>query len=279
MRIDLHTHSNCSDGTETPAELVGAASRAGLDVVALTDHDATYGWDEAAEAAVRDGVALVRGAEISARSRAVSVHVLAYLYDPADPGMLAIGERMASERSGRAAKLVERLSADYDVSWEDIEAHSAERTMFGRPHIADALVRAGYVQDRAEAFATLLATNSPYYVPHYAPDPVAVVQAIRGAGGVPVFAHPGADVRGRIVPDAVIEEMADAGLLGLEVFHRDHSAEQETRLEDLAHTLGLFVTGSSDYHGAGKPNRLGENTTAPHVLEQIEELGLLDVIR
>ena len=158
-------------------------------------------------------------------------------------------------------------------------AQTVEGTTIGRPHIADALVAAGLSPDRSAAFATILATDTPYYVPHYAPDAVAAVRGIRAAGGVPVFAHPGADGRGRVVSDAVIEEMTAAGLAGLEVFHRDHDERQRARLEDLARTLGLFVTGSSDYHGAGKPNRLGENTTARTVLEQIEELGQLDVIR
>ncbi|GLY56454.1 metal-dependent phosphoesterase [Cellulosimicrobium cellulans] len=279
VRIDLHTHSTASDGTDAPGEVVEAAAAAGLDVVALTDHDTTAGWAQATDAALAHGVALVRGAEISARSGGISVHVLSYLHDPAHAALLAELDRTRDARTSRARRMVDLIAEDYPITWEDVLAQTVAGTTIGRPHIADALVAAGLAPDRSAAFATILATDTPYYVPHYAPDAVVAVRGIRAAGGVPVFAHPGADGRGRVVADAVIEEMAEAGLAGLEVFHRDHDERQRARLEDLARTLGLFVTGSSDYHGAGKPNRLGENTTAPTVLEQIEELGQLDVIR
>ncbi|OLT48354.1 PHP domain-containing protein [Cellulosimicrobium sp. CUA-896] len=279
MRIDLHTHSTASDGTDEPGEVVEAAAAAGLDVLALTDHDTTAGWAQATDAALRTGVALVRGAEISARSGGISVHVLSYLHDPAHAALLDELERTRDARTDRARRMVELLGEDYPITWEDVLAQTAEGTTIGRPHIADALVAAGHATDRSAAFATILAPGTPYYVPHHAPGAAAAVRGVRAAGGVPVFAHPGADRRGRVVGDAVIEEMAEAGLAGLEVHHRDHDERQRARLDDMARTLGLFVTGSSDYHGAGKPNRLGENTTAPTVLEQIEELGQLDVIR
>ncbi|MCB7136637.1 PHP domain-containing protein [Cellulosimicrobium marinum] len=279
MRIDLHTHSTASDGTDAPGAVVEAAAAAGLDVVALTDHDTTAGWAQATDAALRTGVALVRGAEISARSGGISVHVLSYLHDPAHVALLDELERTREARTSRARRMVDLVGEDYAITWEDVLAQTAEGTTIGRPHIADALVAAGHVTDRSAAFATILAPGTPYYVPHYAPGAVDAVRGVRAAGGVPVFAHPGADGRGRVVADVVIEEMAAAGLAGLEVHHRDHDERQRTRLDGMARTLGLFVTGSSDYHGAGKPNRLGENTTAPTVLEQIEELGLLDVIR
>jgi 3',5'-nucleoside bisphosphate phosphatase len=279
VRIDLHTHSTASDGTDEPGEVVEGAAAAGLDVLALPDHDTTAGWAQATDAALRTGVALVRGAEISARSGGISVHVLSYLHDPAHAALLDELERTRDARTDRARRMVELLGEDYPITWEDVLAQTAEGTTIGRPHIADALVAAGHVTDRSAAFATILAPGTPYYVPHHAPGAATAVRGVRAAGGVPVFAHPGADRRGRVVADAVIEEMAAAGLAGLEVHHRDHDEHQRARLDDMARTLGLFVTGSSDYHGAGKPNRLGENTTAPTVLEQIEELGQLDVIR
>ena len=278
-RIDLHTHSRASDGTDSPRGVLEAAAGAGLDVVALTDHDTTAGWAEAADAVASTGVALVRGTEISTRAGGISVHLLSYLHDPAHAALLAELDRTRDARTSRARRMVDLIAEDYPITWDDVLAQTVEGTTIGRPHIADALVAAGLSPDRSAAFATILATDTPYYVPHYAPDAVAAVRGIRAAGGVPVFAHPGADGRGRVVSDAVIEEMTAAGLAGLEVFHRDHDERQRARLEDLARTLGLFVTGSSDYHGAGKPNRLGENTTAPTVLEQIEEQGQLDVIR
>nr|WP_194719900.1 PHP domain-containing protein [Cellulosimicrobium arenosum] len=279
VRIDLHTHSTVSDGTQEPGEVVRAAAAAGLDVVALTDHDTTAGWARAADAALRHRVALVRGAEISARAGGVSVHVLSYLHDPAHVPLLDELDRTRDARTTRARRMVELVGQDFPVTWEDVLAQTAEGTTIGRPHIADALVAAGVVADRSAAFATVLAAGTAYYVPHYAPDAATAVALVRAAGGVPVLAHPGARMRGRVVGDEVIEEMAGAGLAGLEVFHRDHDAQQRERLQGLAQDLGLFVTGSSDYHGAGKPNRLGENTTAPAVLEQIVDLGRLDVIR
>ncbi|GIJ00369.1 metal-dependent phosphoesterase [Sediminihabitans luteus] len=279
MNIDLHTHSSASDGTDAPGTVVADAAAAGLDVVALTDHDTTAGWDEAARAAQRVGVALVRGTEVSARAGGVSVHVLSYLQDPTHPVLLGELAQARESRRSRARRMVELVAQDYPITWDDLLAQTVEGTTIGRPHIADALVAAGHVSDRSAAFATILRAGSPYYVAHYAPDAVAAVRAVVAAGGVPVFAHPGATVRGRVVDDATIEAMVEAGLAGLEADHRDHTPEQRDRLRDTARALGLFVTGSSDYHGAGKPNRLGENTTDRAVLEEIEARGFTDVVR
>jgi len=277
--IDLHTHSNASDGTDAPAGVLAAAARAGLGVVALTDHDTTAGWAEAARAVATTGVAVVLGTEVSARARGVSVHLLSYLHDPAEPALVAELERIRTARLDRARVMVERLGEDYDLTWEDVVAQTTPETTVGRPHIADALVARGLAADRTAAFASMLVPRSRYYVPHYAPEALDAVVAVRAAGGVPFFAHPGADGRGRVVPDATIEAMAAAGLAGLEVHHRDHSAEQVARLTVLAARLGLLITGSSDYHGDGKPNRIGENVTDPAVLAAIEEQGTTAVVR
>jgi hypothetical protein len=279
VRIDLHTHSTASDGTERPAELVAAAVRAGLDVVALTDHDTTSGWDEAERAAVEHGIALVRGTEVSTRAHGVSVHLLSYLHDPTHPALARELEQTRHARDGRARAIVDLLGADHPIRWEDVLEHVQLGTVVGRPHIANALVRLGVVADRDEAFAALLRSDGKYHVPHYAPSTAAAVRAVRAAGGVPVLAHPGADGRGRIVPDAVFDELAAAGLAGIEVHHRDHTPEQRERLQAIADRLGLLVTGSSDYHGAGKTNSLGENTTTPAVLAVIEKEGVLPVVR
>ncbi len=279
MRIDLHTHSTASDGTERPSDVIAAATRAGLDVVALTDHDTTAGWDEATTAAQQHGIALVRGAEISARSHGTSVHLLSYLHDPAHPDLLAEIGQTRSARLSRAQQMVGLLAEDYPVTWEHVVAQSGPDTVVGRPHIADALVALGVVPSRDAAFADLLTADSRYYVPHHAPDAVVAVRAIRAAGGVPVFAHPGATGRGRIVPDEVFDELAEAGLAGMEIGHRDHSTEQAVRLLGIAARLGMLVTGSSDYHGAGKLNRLGEHLTPAAVLDAIEEQGHVEVVR
>ncbi len=279
MLIDLHAHSTASDGTDAPAGVVAAAARAGLDVVALTDHDTTAGWAEAAAEAARTGIAVVLGSEISARWQGISVHLLSYLQDPDHPALIAEIERTRTARLSRARTMVDLLSADFDLTWDDVMAHTGADATVGRPHIADALVTAGVVPDRSAAFATMLVPSSRYYVPHYAPDARDAVAAIRSAGGVPVFAHPGADQRGRTVPDAAVTALVDAGLAGLEVHHRDHSPAQTARLSALAARLGLLVTGSSDYHGDGKPNVLGEHTTDPDALEQIEAEGTTPVVR
>lgn len=279
MRIDLHTHSTASDGTQPPAGVVAAAAAAGLDVVALTDHDTTAGWAPAAEAARAYGIVLVPGTEVSALSRGVSVHLLSYLQDPADPALADVIARTRDARLHRGQAIVDRLGKDLPITWDDVLAQQQPGTVVGRPHIADALVARGIVADRTAAFADLLSARGRYYVPYYAPEAGEAVAAIRASGGVPVFAHPGADGRGRIVPDSVIVELAEAGLAGLEVHHRDHTPAQRVRLTALADRLGLLVTGSSDYHGAGKPNQLGENTTAPDVLAAIEGQGRTAVVR
>lgn len=266
MLIDPHTHSRHSDGTMTPSELVAAARGAGLDVVGLTDHDSTAGWAEAAAAAAGAGLGFLPGVEISCARDGISIHLLGYLLDPADPGLVAEFDHTRDSRDGRARRMVEKLAPDTGLTWPEVVAHTPPGATIGRPHIADALVARGVVPDRSAAFADLLRTGGRYHVSHYAPDPVRAVELVRAAGGTAVMAHPFAASRGRVVAESVIEEMADAGLTGLEVDHRDHSAQQREKAAALADRLGLVRTGSSDFHGAGKPNRLGENTTSPEAL-------------
>ncbi|CAL8971197.1 3',5'-nucleoside bisphosphate phosphatase [Cellulomonas sp. T2.31MG-18] len=280
VRIDLHTHSSASDGTGSPSQVVRDARAAGLDVVGLTDHDTTTGWAEAAHEAERAGVALVRGTEVSAIAGGVSVHLLSYLQDPTAPALADVLARTRDSREHRAERMVARLAAGgVPVTWADVLLQAKDAVAVGRPHIADALVELGIVPDRSTAFVDLLSARGPYYVGYAAPTAVDAVRAVVAAGGVPVFAHPGADGRGRVVADDVIEELAEAGLVALEVDHRDHSPAQRDRLRALANRLGLLVTGSSDYHGAGKPNVLGENLTDPAVLAAIEERGSMPVVR
>ena len=274
MRIDLHAHSSVSDGTDSPAGLVAAAHVAGLEAVAITDHDSTGGWAEAMEAARALGVVLVPGMEVSCRTpEGISVHVLSYLHDPTHPGLLEEITKAKDARLSRAEHMVSLLAEDYPLSWDDVTHHLAPGATVGRPHIADALVAAGIVGDRSEAFATILSSRSRYFVQHYAPEPALAVELVRAAGGVPVFAHPVAEARGRTVGEGTYHEMIDAGLAGLEVYHRDNPEARRPFLLRLARQYGLFVTGSSDYHGLGKVNRLGENTTALEVLEEIERQG------
>jgi predicted metal-dependent phosphoesterase TrpH len=267
--IDLHTHSTVSDGTQPPAEVVASAAGAGIDVLALTDHDSTAGWGEASEAAQRLGLTFVPGMEVSCSRDGISIHLLSYLHDPRDPRLAATVEAARDSREQRAERMVELLAQDVDITWESVLEHVEPGATIGRPHIADALVARGVVADRTDAFSRLLGADGPYYVRHYAPDPVEAVGLVLGAGGVPVMAHPAASSRGRVVDDAVIEELVDAGLAGLEVDHRDHTPAERAHLHGLAQRWGLLETGSSDYHGDGKPNRLGECTTAPDVFDAI----------
>ncbi|GAA1488464.1 PHP domain-containing protein [Brachybacterium sacelli] len=270
-RIDLHTHSSWSDGTCGVDELLRRAARAQLDVLALTDHDTVAGWAELPRAVAASGVAAVPGIEVSAEHENLSVHVLALLVDPDEDTELA--EEMARARSSRierARSMVELISRDHPISWEDVRAQAAgDSTVIGRPHIADALVARGAIPDRSAAFQEILSPSGPYYVPYYAPSPVRAVRAIRAAGGVAVVAHPGSVTRDADLPVDLLEEMVEAGLAGIEVGHREHDEAERTRLREFATTHDLLITGGSDYHGAGKPNRLGENLTQPDVLAAI----------
>lgn len=269
MRIDLHTHSSASDGTERPADLVRAAAAAGLDVVALTDHDTIQGWSEASEA-LPSGVRLVRGAEISSVYDGISLHLLAYLFDPSHAELAAEMSMALDDRVPRAKAIVAKLAdAGYPVTWELVLDQLHDGATVGRPHIADTLVAAGVVADRNEAFTTLLHDDGPFFVGHYYVDALRAVELVRAAGGVPVFAHPAAATRGTTVGDDAIRALAAAGLAGLEVDHRDNAPADRERLRALAGELGLLVTGASDYHGSGKDNRLGEHTTDPAVLEEL----------
>jgi len=269
--IDLHTHSSVSDGTETPSELVHAAAAAGLGTVAVTDHDSTAGWSEARRAGAEAGITVIPGMELSTRVEFASVHMLGYLFDADDPALVAETERIRAGRLRRAEEMVGRIAEDYDITWADVMAQATDGATVGRPHIADALVARGLASDRSAAFAGILHWRAGYYLPHYAPDPLTGVRLIRGAGGVPVLAHPGTGGRGRVIPEERLRRLVDEGLFGLEIDHRENTADGKLRLRELARRYGLAVTGSSDYHGAGKPNRLAENTTAPDVLDRIIE--------
>ncbi len=274
MRIDLHTHSNVSDGTEDPDVLIASAAAAGLDAVALTDHDSTAGWDRARAAAAVHGIGFIPGMEVSCRTdTGISVHVLSYLHDPLHAGLCEEIAKSRTARLTRARRMVELMSEDFPISWDLVQEHVTEGATVGRPHIADALITLGVVTTRSEAFERVLTARSPYWVSHYAPHPAHAVGLIREAGGVPVFAHPSAFNRGAVVGGAVIDEMIDAGLLGLEVEHRDNPEHARGELRRIARDHGLLVTGSSDYHGSGKPNLLGENVTSSETLEVIKGLA------
>jgi predicted metal-dependent phosphoesterase TrpH len=272
--IDLHTHSSVSDGTESPAELVAAAVAAGLDVVALTDHDSTAGWSSAFVAAEGSGITIVPGLELSTQLDYASVHVLGYLVDPDNAPLKAETARIREERLHRAEAMVARIAADYALDWDDVVAQTTPGATVGRPHIADALVARGHVPDRTAAFQSILHWRGGYYRPHEAPPPVVGVRLIAEAGGVPVIAHPGARGPERVLTKrGRMRQLVDAGLFGIEVDHRDNPDGSREKWAGVAREFGLVATGSSDYHGLGKPNRLGENTTDPEVYAAIVARG------
>lgn len=267
--IDLHAHSSVSDGTETPRELIGAALEAGLGTIAITDHDTTAGWEEAFAAASGTGLTVIPGMEFSTRVGHASVHLLAYLIDPDDHDLREETLRIREDRLSRAEKIVSRLAADYDISWTDVITQVSDGATVGRPHIADALVARGAASDRSAAFRDILHPRHGYFVPHYAPDPLSAVELVRNAGGVPVLAHPATRGADAVVPKEYLKQLVEAGLFGLELRHRENKPDAVRVLTDYAAEFGLAITGSSDYHGEGKPNRLGENTTERAVLERI----------
>src|SRR5215203_514804 len=268
MRIDLHTHSLISDGTDTPGELVRKARAVGLDVVGLTDHDTFDGLDEAVAEAERVGIHVVRGMELSCSRHGDSVHVLAYGADPASPGLAAEMARVRDGRLGRLTGVLAKLAElGVPVTEAEVMAQVGESPSVGRPHIADAMIKAGHVRDREEAFDRFLAEGGPAHVQRYAIELERGIDLVHAAGGVAVIGHPWGRGREHVLPPALLSALAaEHALDGVEVDHQDHDANTRAQLRTLAAELGLLVTGSSDYHGTGKLDHdLGCNITAPEV--------------
>jgi predicted metal-dependent phosphoesterase TrpH len=286
VKIDLHTHSTRSDGLDTPSQLVANAAKAGITVLALTDHDTVSGWDEARTKAIELGIGFVPGIEVTSvsdierfgRTIRISVHLLAYLPDPNHEALaLVLGDTVAT-REARARAIVDKLAQELPISWEMVMDHLDKGATIGRPAIADTLVTMKVVTNRSEAFDYYLATDGPFYVSHSTVSTVEAIELIGKAGGVSVIAHPLKGVGPNTSPEDLpldhFEEMISRGLSGIEVYHRDVPEAARSWLLDLASKHDLVVTGSSDYHGvAGKPNQLGENTTSQEMLDRIVKLG------
>lgn len=286
-KIDLHTHSNRSDGTDSPDQVVRDAAAAGVDIIAITDHDTTSGWQAALEAGAQHGVGIVPGIEVTSRADFLdeagkrvkfSVHMLAYLPDPTDQALATALNEAVEGRILRAQAITELLSEDFDLVWEDVLEEIANGKTVGRPAIADAMVAKGIFEERSPFF-DIVVPGSKYYVPNRTvPTPEEAIRLIRGAGGVPVIAHPMGRSKHPIGPDgpfpvAHFEAMIEAGLAGFEIYHRDVPEPVRNWLTGMAKKHDLILTGSSDYHGDGKKNRLGENLTPVWALERILEQG------
>ena len=272
--IDLHAHTTCSDGTDSPLALVKKAAASGITVLGVTDHDSTAGWAEATSA-LHGSLHLALGAEVSCLTTdGISVHMLGLLFDGENQALQQLLSDSRDTRIPRMKKMIENLQgAGYEISLEDVQASTPEGATIGRPHLADALVAKKIVKSRDEAFTELLHNDSPFYVSHFAPTPEDAIKAIRAAGGVAVIAHPFASRRGQTLDARAFAPLVAAGLNGIEVFHRDQSADERTQLLAVASELELVVTGSSDYHGTGKLNQLGENTTAQAEWERLESMA------
>jgi len=259
VKIDLHTHSTRSDGLDSPTDLMINAKKAGLDVIALTDHDTVSGWDEA-------------------RGKAFELGLGFYLPDPDHKALeIVLGDTVAT-REARGRAIVEKLAEQIPITWEMVLDHLDKGATIGRPAIADTLVTMGLVADRSAAFEYYLSTDGPFYVSHSTVSTLEAIGLIRQAGGVPVIAHPlkgvGPDTDPEDLPVDHFEEMIATGLQGVEVYHRDVPETARKWLHELAAKHDLIITGSSDYHGvSGKPNQLGENTTSQEMLDRIVALA------
>ncbi len=269
--IDLHTHTTCSDGTDRPRDLVNKAIVQGLEVLGISDHDTTSGWEEATQT-LRGSLKLALGAEISCLTTdGVSVHMLGMLFDPNHEEMQQVLEETRDGRLPRMRKIIEKMRAEgMDISIEDVEKAMPVGATMGRPHLADALVAKKIVKSRDEAFIDLLHNDSRFYVSHAAPTPVEAIALIRRAGGVAVIAHPFASHRGQILKPDDFADLVAAGLNGIEVDHRDQNPDERAMLRVIAQELDLVVTGSSDYHGTGKMNLLAENHTSREQWQKLE---------
>ena len=272
--IDLHTHSNRSDGTFEPAEVVRLAAERGLDVVALTDHDTTDGLAEALATGVEVGVEVVPGVEFSAEYERTSIHVLCYWMDVESAELQAELQRLRDDRFRRGELMVEKLQdLGFDISFQRVRDIAGGENIV-RPHVAQAMVEAGVVATEKEAFDLWIADGRPAHVAKHALDPVDAVGLIRSAGGVCVLAHPGMWGDESSVPEVLIERMTAAGMGGLEADHPDHDEDKRGHYRALAERLGVVPTGGSDCHGDRyDPVRLGSSLCDPEAFTALSALA------
>jgi predicted metal-dependent phosphoesterase TrpH len=255
VRLDLHVHSTASDGAWTPDAVVRGAAKGGLDVVALADHDTIAGYEAAADAGRDVDVQVLPAIEISSTYGTRDVHVLGYFVDPSAPALRGHAERALHRREERMREMLARLSEQgVTVGYPAVlEAAGPDHVVLGRPHLARALVEAGYAKSVPDAFNRLIGDDHPAFVPTHLLEPTEAVELIVASGGVPVWAHPPGDL-----VDALLPELTRVGLRGLEVYRPRNAKADVLRYEGICRSTGLLTTGGSDWHSPDGGAALGD---------------------
>lgn len=249
IRADLHLHSIASDGALTPRELVQRVANAGLRHMALTDHETMGGLMEAETTAKQAGINFIPGVEINTAGRD-HVHVLLYFVDNSMTELTTLLDNMRRERDARCGKIIAKLNElGIHITLDDLDL--PEGTVCGRPHIANALMKRGYVSTTQEAFDRFLDVDQPAYVPRTRYETADIIRLARSIGAVPILAHPGLIRNKELVTEAAIQNLIEAGLMGIEAYHAMHDDETCAYWDQLTRRLGLIVTGGSDYHKDG----------------------------
>lgn len=270
--IDLHIHTNASDGTLTPSQVVTEACRAGLAVISITDHDTTAGLEEAVEASRKAGIEFVPGVEISATHPIAEAHILGYWVDFKSQALARFLSSPLSTRTARIAEICRKLDdLGMPVDPDEVFREAADAEAVGRPHVARIMLRKGYVKNMDEAFDRFLGEGKPAHVKRFKNTTADTIRMIHACGGISVVAHPGL-IRDGALLDALIEE----GVMGIEVYCHEHKKTQISLFARLARERGLLITGGSDYHGAmlDKPFRLGDLQVPYECYERLMEARL-----
>jgi predicted metal-dependent phosphoesterase TrpH len=266
-RLDLHLHSTASDGSDPPVDVAAKAAREGVEIIALTDHDAVDGIPPLRERAEASGLRVINGVELSVNEQGIDVHVLAYGFDPEDPGFAVALARWREGRHERARKILSRLKGiGIRITIDEVEA-IANGGAIGRPHVAEALLQEGHVESLNEAFQRYLGHHAPAYVPKMTVSMEEAGAIVKEAGGVTVLAHPGTLNRDHLIP-----AWTTRGLDGIEVWHTKHDASAVRRFTSIAARFGLLMTGGSDYHGERTPGlTIGSVPVPDTILAPLEE--------
>ncbi len=270
MRLDLHVHTKASDGAWSPEAVVRGASDGGLDVIAITDHDTTAAVAVAQEVGERHSLQVVPATELSSTHVGRDVHILGYFVNPESAALVAHERRAADRRQERMREMIERLAGQgIEVTFQDVErAAGSDGVVIGRPHLATALVEAGYVDSAMEAFDRLIGDDHPAFVPTHLLEPTGAVEVVLEAGGIPIWAHPPSDL-----VDSLLPGLRAAGLRGLEVYRPTHRRSDVLRLESICRTAGLLMTGGSDWHGPDAGAALGDFWVGAEEIERFLEAG------